>query len=70
MAIGSGEADQWWGLKVHKVSGGLHTRQQLEKIVNRMVIVKVVGDQMVMKWCMTNMMEVVSNENDRENQCG
>jgi len=41
IAIGSGEANRRWGLKVHKVSGRLHARQQLEKIMNRTVIVKV-----------------------------
>ena len=41
MVVGSGKADRWWGLKVHKLSSGLNTRQQLEKVVNQTLIVKV-----------------------------
>lgn len=41
IAVESGEADRRWGLKVHKVSGRLHVRQQLEKIMNQTVIMKV-----------------------------
>lgn len=39
--IESSKTDRWWGLKVHKVNGGLDVRWQLKKIVNLMVIVKV-----------------------------
>jgi len=41
MVIRLGEVDRQWGHKVHKVSGGLHARQHLERIVNQIVIVKV-----------------------------
>jgi len=41
MIFGLGKVDRKWRLKFHKLSGGLHARQKLEKIVNRTVIAKV-----------------------------
>jgi len=52
------------------VSGRLHARQQLEKIMNQMVIVKVFGDRTMMKRWTRNVLEAVSKENDRENLGG
>ena len=41
IAFGSGKTNWRWGFKVHNVSQILHARQQLEKIMNQTVIVKV-----------------------------
>ena len=40
IAVELGMADQWWGLKAYKSSGGLHARQSLDKIMNQTMIVK------------------------------